>query len=63
VRRFRPDPIPDDALRRGLGAGIRASSSYLAPIYTAVKDTRAAHEVFARNVLGYLEAQGFLPPR
>jgi nitroreductase len=48
-----------DLRRRVEAAGVRN----LAQIYTSVKYTRAAHEVFARNVLGYLEAQGFLPPR
>jgi nitroreductase len=39
-------------------AGVRN----LAQIYTTVKYTRASHEIFARNVLDYLRAQGFLPP-
>jgi nitroreductase len=45
--------------RRVEAAGVRN----LAQIYTTVKYTRASHEAFARNVWGYLEAQGFGPPR
>jgi hypothetical protein len=45
--------------RRVEASGVRN----LAQIYTTVKYTRASHAVFSRNVLDYLHAQGFLPPR
>lgn len=36
IRRYRPDPVPDEVLRRVLGAGIRASSSGNMQAYSVV---------------------------
>lgn len=36
IRRYRPDPVPDDTLQRILGAGIRASSSGNMQAYSVI---------------------------